>query len=92
MLDGLLAELPFPSMTPAYEAKALTPSERAHVAAFLATTGGRPPADEGGALALQAGALVALCAAFLWLASRRRGASARERLISNARSPQEELR
>src|SRR5512136_74936 len=33
-LDGLLETLPFPSMTPVYDGHALTPGERADLAAF----------------------------------------------------------
>ena len=46
-LDGLLEALPFPTMTPAYEGRALTPGERADLAAYLvpAALRGPPPAS-----------------------------------------------
>src|SRR5512146_3122471 len=34
-IDGLLQDLPFPTMTPIYTGHALTPAERADLAAFL---------------------------------------------------------
>ena len=34
-LDGLLEALPFPTMTPVYEGRALTPAERADLVAYL---------------------------------------------------------
>jgi mono/diheme cytochrome c family protein len=84
-LDGLLETLPFPSMEPLYAGKALTPGERADVAAFLVSAGGRAPASEDGAIALQAGLAAGLVLVALALTGRGRGRSARARLAEAAR-------
>jgi mono/diheme cytochrome c family protein len=77
-LDGVLADVPFPSMQPIYNTHALTPSERADIVAFLGDAGGKVPAKLGvefaGAIAA---AFFALGAAFVLVGrgrSRRRGA------------------
>jgi mono/diheme cytochrome c family protein len=76
-LDGVLAEVPFPSMQPIYNTHALTPSERADVVAFLGEAGGKVPSKLGGGFAgAIAAAFVALGAAFVFVGrgrSRRRG-------------------
>ena len=43
-LDGLLEALPFPSMTPVYEGRPLTPAERADLVAYLIPAAGKGPA------------------------------------------------
>ena len=83
-LDGLLADLPFPSMVPVYEGRALTPGERADLAAFLASATGRPPAGAGGVLAAAA-AIAAAGVAALALGARRRGGPVRTEMIERAR-------
>ena len=87
-LDGLLETLPFPTMTPAYEGRALTPGERADLAAYLvpAALKGPPPASWSfEVLGLAGSALVFLAVA---LAARRRKPSSRERLLRRAVNPQ----
>lgn len=47
----VLAELPFPSMTPIYETRPLTPEEQAHIMAFLRVSAeGEPAGNSGGFL------------------------------------------
>jgi mono/diheme cytochrome c family protein len=46
-LEGVLADVPFPSMQPIYNAHALTESERADLVAFLGEAGGKVPARIG---------------------------------------------
>lgn len=83
-LDGLLETLPFPSMEPLYAGKALTPGERADVAAFLVAAGGRAPASEDGAIALHAGLAFAALGLALVLSGRGRGRSVRGRIVQAA--------
>ena len=85
LLDGLLETLPFPSMEPLYAGKALTPAERADVAAFLVAAGGRAPASEDRAIALQALAAFAALGLALVLTGLGRGRSQRERIVEAAR-------
>lgn len=83
-LDGLLEALPFPSMTPVYEGRALTPAERADLVAYLIPAAGKgPPRD---AWHLEAyGAFIALLLFLgLALARRRRKAPSRARLLARA--------
>ncbi|MGC4001351.1 MAG: hypothetical protein QM767_29405 [Anaeromyxobacter sp.] len=83
-LDPVLEALPFPTMTPLYDGRALLPEERADLAAFLVQATQAAPA--GGAWrfelmgALGAVALLALLA----LAARRRKAPSRARLLAAA--------
>lgn len=83
-LDALLEALPFPTMTPIYEGRPLTPEERVHLGAFLlpAAQAGPPRAAWHFELLGLAGA-AALFAA-LALASRRRKAPSRARLLARA--------
>jgi len=83
-LAGLLETLPFPTMTPLYDGRALTPEERADLAAFLV-----PAAKKGPPTATwrfeACGALVAAVLFLgLALASRRRKAPSRVRLLESA--------
>ena len=81
---GLLEALPFPTMAPIYDGRALTASERADLAAYLIPAAKQgPPAgawhfEASGALA----ALVLFLA--LVLAARRRKPRSRARLIARA--------
>jgi mono/diheme cytochrome c family protein len=84
-LDGLLESLPFPSMEPLYAGRALTPVERADLAAFLVATGGRAPASEDATIALHAGVAFAGLLLGLALAGRGRGTSTRDRILAAAR-------
>ncbi len=83
-LDGLLETLPFPTMAPIYDGRALTPAERADLAAFLVEAAKRGP--PGSAWRFEAcGVLVAaLFFVGLALASRRRKAPTRARLLARA--------
>lgn len=81
-LDAILTDLPFPSMTPVYAGRALEPSERADLTAFLRAAGGQAPARDTGAFALQGGAVAVLVLAGLFLAGRRRIGSVRQQLLS----------
>jgi hypothetical protein len=82
-LDGLLADLPFPSMVPVYEGHALTPAERADLAAFLASVTGLPPARAGGVLGAAA-AIAAAGVVALARGARRRGGAVRTEMIERA--------
>jgi mono/diheme cytochrome c family protein len=65
-LDGVLADVPFPSMQPIYNTHALTASERADIVAFLGDAGGKVPAQLGMSFAgAIAAAVCALGAAFV---------------------------
>ena len=83
-LDGLLEALPFPSMTPVYEGRALTPAERADLVAYLIPAAGKgPPRDAWHFEAC--GAFIALLLFLgLALARRRRKAPSRARLLARA--------
>lgn len=83
-LDGLLEALPFPSMTPVYEGRALTAAERADLVAYLIPAAGKGPPRE--AWHFEAcGALVALLLFLgLALAWRRRKPPTRARLLARA--------
>ena len=83
-LDGLLSDLPFPSMVPVYEGRALTPAERADVAAFLVASTGKPLAGAGGVLGLAA-AIAAAGVLGLGLAARRRRGPVRTEMLERAR-------
>jgi len=83
-LDGLLETLPFPTMTPIYEGRALTPAERADLTAFLIPAAKKGPPT--GTWHFEAcGALVAgVLFLGLVLASRRRKTPSRARLLTRA--------
>jgi mono/diheme cytochrome c family protein len=82
-LDAILTDLPFPSMTPVYEGRALDAAERAHLTAFLRAAGGQAPARDTAAFAIHGALGAALALAGLFLAGRRRLRSVRERLVSH---------
>ena len=84
-LDGLLDALPFPTMMPLYEGRALTPEERAHLTAFLLPAARQGPPRDG--WRVEALALLVAAGLFLplLLASRRRKAPSRARLVARAR-------
>jgi hypothetical protein len=83
-LDGLLESLPFPSMVPVYEGHALTPGERADLAAFLIPAATRGPPT--GAWHFELGGALVAAALFLVLALawRRRKPPSRARLLARA--------
>ena len=86
-LDGLLETLPFPSMTPVYEGRALTASERADLGAFLLAAAPRGPPR--GAWHVEAWAAALAVALFLGLALawRRRKLPSRTRLLARVARP-----
>jgi len=83
-LDGLLEALPFPTMTPIYDGRALTPPERADLTAFLIPAAKKGPPT--GTWHFEAcGALVAgVLFIGLVFASRRRKPPSRARLLARA--------
>ncbi len=86
-LTGLLEALPFPTMTPIYEGRALTASERADLVAYLIPAAKQgPPRDTWRFEAC--GAFVAVLLFLgLALAWRRRKPPSRARLLARAASP-----
>jgi mono/diheme cytochrome c family protein len=83
-LDGLLDALPFPTMAPIYQDRALTPEERAHLTAFLLPAAQHGPPQGG--WHLEALGLLGAAGLFLLLAlaSRRRKPPSRARLLARA--------
>lgn len=66
---ALLAELPFPSMSPIYDTRPLTAEEQAHVGAFLRAASDREPSEATARfllLGLGVGALAAGLAQAVW--------------------------
>ena len=57
-LEGMLADIVFPSMEPVYRGHAVTPQERADLIAFLSESSGAPPARLG--VGFQAGIALAM--------------------------------
>lgn len=82
-LDGLLADMPFPTMVPVYAGRALEPAERADLAAFLLGAAGIPPPGAEPFLGWAAAAAAAFLVAAAAAARRRRG-SLRDELRSRA--------
>jgi hypothetical protein len=85
-VEGMLQDLPFPTMTPLYAGRALTTAERADLAAFLVEANGRP-APGGAAVAAYAAVLAAGALAAMAFGARRRRGSARAELLARARRP-----
>ena len=82
-LDGLLGDMPFPTMVPVYAGRALEPAERADLAAFLLRAAGIPPPGAGPFLSWSAALAAAFLAGAALVARRRRG-SLRDELRSRA--------
>lgn len=82
-VDSLLQDLPFPSMVPVYAGRALTPQERADLAAFFGQVTGTPPPG-GGRVAGYAVTLALAVFAAMAVASRGRKAPSRSRLVDRA--------
>jgi mono/diheme cytochrome c family protein len=84
-VDGLLQDLPFPTMAPIYAKHALAPAERADLCAFLLQASGKP-APGGGLVALCAAIVAGAALAVLVIATRRGGrGSVRAELLAAAR-------
>lgn len=83
-LDGLLDALPFPTMVPVYEGRALTPEERAHLTAWLLPAAKAGPPGQGWQVDALAVPLAAALFLLLAVASRRRKPPSRARLVARA--------
>ena len=86
-LDGLLEALPFPTMTPIYEGRALTPAERADLTTFLIQAAKKGPPRNAWHFELYG--LIGAVVLFLGLALawRRRKPPSRARLLARAANP-----
>ncbi len=85
-IDGLLQDLPFPTMAPIYAGHALTPEERADLSAYLASiTGMTPPRGE--AIAGTAAGIGTLLLVLLAFRARRRKAPTRSTLVAQPPAP-----
>ncbi len=91
-VDGLLQDPPFPSMVPIYAGHALTPAERADLAAFLLAAQGQTPAGGDGRFAADAAVVAAVLLVGLVMAGRSRTAPVRRQLLERAGRPQGETR
>jgi hypothetical protein len=83
-LDGLLEALPFPSMTPVYEGRPLTPGERSDLVAYLIPTAGKGPPRDAWHFEACGAFMAALLFLALALAWRRRKTPSRARLLARA--------
>lgn len=83
-LDGLLEALPFPSMTPVYEGRALTAAERADLVAYLIPAAGKGPPREAWHFEAFGAVVASLLFLGLALAWRRRKPPSRARLLARA--------
>jgi mono/diheme cytochrome c family protein len=86
-IDGMLQDLPFPTMAPLYAGRALTPVERADLAAFLVAGAGAPP-PHGREIAGYAIAVAAACLVGMTFAARRRKGSTRAQLRAHPPAPE----
>ncbi len=85
-IDGLLQDLPFPTMAPIYAGHALTPEERADLSAYLASITGVPP-PRANAIAGTATGIGALFLLALALRARRRKPPTRSTLTARPPAP-----
>jgi hypothetical protein len=83
-LDGLLDALPFPTMTPIYDGRALTPAERADLTAFLIPAAKKGPPTGAWHFEVCSTLIAGLLFLGLALASRRRKRPSRARLLDRA--------
>ncbi len=86
-ITPVLAEFPFPSMKPIYDARPLTPEEQAHIKAFLRVSAERGPVGEKGGFLLfgiAGGFLGIVLAQVVW---RKRLAEVRRPLLRRAAGP-----
>jgi hypothetical protein len=85
-IDGLLQDLPFPTMVPVYAGRALTPGERADLAAFLSSSSG-PPGPSGQKIAAIATAIGASLVLLMAVCARRRKVPTRPTLVARPPAP-----
>jgi hypothetical protein len=83
-LDGLLETLPFPTMVPVYDGRALTASERADLVAFLIPAARQGPPRDTWRFPAAGAAFAVLLFLGLAIAWRRRKAPSRARLLARA--------
>jgi mono/diheme cytochrome c family protein len=83
-LDGLLETLPFPTMTPLYDAHALTPAERADLATYLLAAAKQGPPRDAWRFELLGTTGAGVLFVWLALAWRRRKPPSRGRLLARA--------
>lgn len=84
VVDGLLQELPFPTVSPLYTGHALAPGERADLAAFLLEASGKT-APGGARVAAYAALVAAACLVGMGAMARRSKGSTRAELLAKAR-------
>lgn len=80
-VDGMLQDLPFPTMAPVYTGRALTAQERTDLGAFLTSPGGTSP-PSANAIAGAAATLGALLLGLLGVFARRRKPPTRGTLVA----------
>jgi hypothetical protein len=85
-VDGMLQDLPFPTMAPLYAGRALTAAERADLASFLAQVTGSPP-PSGARIAGYAALVAVACLVAMRASGRRRKGSTRAELLAAALHP-----
>ncbi len=83
-IEGLLEDLPFPTMTPLYAGRPLAPEERTALAAYLAAAAERGAPAPGARLVVLGAAGAGLVLAVIGLAGRRRTRSSRARILAGA--------
>ena len=81
-VGGLLESLPFPTMTPIYDGRPLTPAERTDLAAYLVAAARQGAPQDAWRFGAWGAAVAALLFIGLSLASRRRKGSSRARLLA----------
>jgi mono/diheme cytochrome c family protein len=85
-VDGILQDLPFPTMVPIYTGHALTGQERAHLTSFLVSVSGAPP-PTGNAVAGTAAGIAACLVVLLAMRARTRKPPTRPTLTARPPSP-----
>ncbi|MFT3914528.1 MAG: hypothetical protein QM704_10545 [Anaeromyxobacteraceae bacterium] len=83
-IEGLLEDLPFPTMTPLYAGRPLAPEERTALAAFLAAAAARGAPEPTHRVELLGAAGAGLLLGVIGLAGRRRTGSSRAKILAGA--------